>query len=59
MEKIRLFLAGIGGYGCVYLEEWEKMNDPSVTIEGICEVMPGIEERFPIIKEKSMYWLGK
>lgn len=54
MEKIRLFLAGIGGYGCVYLEEWEKMNDPSVTIEGICEVMPGIEERFPIIKEKSI-----
>ena len=54
METVRLLLAGIGGYGQKYLQEWVDMDDPSVVIEGICEVMPGIEERFPVIKERNI-----
>lgn len=54
MEQVRVLLAGIGGYGRIYLNGWEQMNDPSVTIEGVCEIKPGMEEIFPVIKEKNI-----
>ena len=54
MEKVRLLLAGIGGYGSIYLEVWEKLQDPSIVVEGICEPKPGMEELFPVIKEKNI-----
>ena len=37
------------------LKELTEKNVTGVQIEGVCEVMPGIQERFPVIKEKSIF----
>ena len=36
------------------MKELTEKNVTNTKIEGICEVMPGIEERFPVIKEKNI-----
>ena len=36
------------------MKELTEKNVTNVKIEGICEVMPGIEKRFPVIKEKNI-----
>lgn len=53
-EEVSLLLVAIGGYGANYIEEIEKRPELPVKIEGICEIMEGMEERFPIIKEKRI-----
>lgn len=54
MKNIKLFLVGIGGYGSFYMNELEKMDDPSIIIEGVCEVVPGTEDCYPMIQEKKI-----
>lgn len=54
MEKVRLLIAGVGGYGSIYLDIWEKLNDPSIVVEGICEPKPGMEKLFPVIAERNI-----
>ena len=49
METVRILLIAIGGYGANYMKELTEKNVTNAKIEGICEVMPGIEKRFPII----------
>ena len=36
------------------MKELTEKNVTNAKIEGICEVMPGIEKRFPVIKEKNI-----
>ena len=49
MEIVKILLIAIGGYGANYMKELTEKNVTNAKIEGICEVMPGIEKRFPII----------
>ena len=38
-------MIGVGGYGKFYLREMEKRTqDPSVILEGVCDVMPEVEK---------------
>jgi predicted dehydrogenase len=52
----KIMLAGIGGYGKGYVKELteKEASLPSVSIAGVCEVMPDVYERFPILKEKGI-----
>lgn len=54
MKKVKILLVAIGGYGSNYIKELTEKNVPNAEIEGICEVMPGIRERFPVISEKNI-----
>jgi len=54
MKTVKILLIGIGGYGANYIKEITEKNVTCVQIEGICEVMPDAEERFPVIKEKKI-----
>ena len=54
METVKILLIAIGGYGANYMKELTEKNVTNAKIEGICEVMPGIEKRFPIINEKNI-----
>lgn len=54
METVKILLIAIGGYGANYMKELTEKNVTNAKIEGICEVMPGIEKRFPVIKEKNI-----
>ena len=54
MEIVKILLIAIGGYGANYMKELTEKNVTNAKIEGICEVMPGIEKRFPIINEKNI-----
>ncbi len=51
---VKILLVGIGGYGANYMEELTREEIPGVRIEGICEVMPGAAERFPVIGQKKI-----
>lgn len=50
MEKVKILLIGIGGYGMNYIKELTEKDVTCARIEGICEVMTDVEEKFPIIK---------
>ena len=54
MENVKVLLVAIGGYGANYMKELTEKNVTGVQIEGVCEVMPGIQERFPVIKEQPI-----
>lgn len=54
MKNVKVLLVAIGGYGAAYMTELTEKDVPGVCVEGICEVMPGIEERFPVIKERPI-----
>ena len=54
MKQVKIFLFGIGGYGSFYVNALSDWKDKDVVIEGICELMPGMEERFPIIRERQI-----
>ncbi|MBR4889012.1 MAG: Gfo/Idh/MocA family oxidoreductase [Clostridia bacterium] len=54
METMKLFIVGAGGYGHVYMNRMAENTDADLVLEGICEVAPGIENVYPIIKEKNI-----
>ncbi|MCD8222810.1 MAG: Gfo/Idh/MocA family oxidoreductase [Clostridiales bacterium] len=54
MKKVKILLVAIGGYGANYIKELTEKNVTGVSIEGVCEVMPGIRERFPVIEEQKI-----
>lgn len=54
MKEVKIFLFGIGGYGSFYVNALSDWKDKDVVVEGICELMPGMEERFPIIRERQI-----
>lgn len=54
MEKVKILLIGIGGYGTNYIKELTEKDVTCAKIEGICEVMPDAEEKFPIIKTMNI-----
>ena len=49
----RVLLVAVGGYGMNYLKEMTE-RDTGAEIAGICEVMPDIEEKFPVIRERAI-----
>lgn len=54
MKKIRALLVGIGGYGINYIRELTEKNVPFVQIEGICDVVPDLKKKFPIVEELNI-----
>ncbi len=54
MENVSILLIGIGGYGTNYIKELTEKNVTSAAIAGICEVMPDVKERFPVIEERGI-----
>ncbi len=53
VNRPRVLLIGVGGYGNVYLREMTA-HDTGADIAGICETDPRIGERFPIIAERRI-----
>ena len=53
IERPRVLLVAVGGYGVNFLNEMTQ-RDTGADITGIVEVMPAIEERCPVIKERSI-----
>lgn len=49
----RVLLVAVGGYGMNYLKEMTE-RDTGADIAGIVEVMPGIEDMFPVIRERNI-----
>ena len=49
----RVLLVAVGGYGMNYLKEMTE-KDTGADIAGIVEVMPGIEDMFPVIRERNI-----
>jgi predicted dehydrogenase len=54
MKKVRVLLIAIGGYGTNYYKELVEKNVTSVQVEGVCEVMKDVDEKFPLLKEKGI-----
>lgn len=54
MEKVKILLIGIGGYGTNYIKEMTEKNVTSAEIAGICEVMPNVMEQFPVIAARRI-----
>lgn len=54
MKQVKLLLVGIGGYGSFYMNELEKMADPSVILEGVCETVEGVENQYPMIQREGI-----
>lgn len=54
MEKVRILLIGVCGYGSDYLRE--LLDNPSLPAEiaGICEIAPNVREHFPELKEQGI-----
>lgn len=52
-ERPRVLLVAVGGYGMNYLKEMTE-RDVGADIAGIVEVMPGIEDMFPVIRERGI-----
>lgn len=52
-DRPQVLLAAVGGYGSNYLKEMTE-RDVGADVAGICEVMPDIAERFPVIREKGI-----
>lgn len=54
MKKVKILLIGIGGYGRNYIEELTENNVNAAIIAGICEVMPDVGKRYPVIEERGI-----
>lgn len=52
-DRPQVLLVAVGGYGGNYLREMTE-RDVGADIAGICEVMPDIEEKFPVIRERGI-----
>lgn len=52
-DRPQVLLVAVGGYGSNYLKEMTE-RDTGADIAGICEVMPDIEEKFPVIRERGI-----
>lgn len=52
-KRPRVLLVAVGGYGVNYLNEMTG-RDTGADIAGICEVMPHVEDAFPIIRERAI-----
>ena len=52
-DRPQVLLVAVGGYGSNYLKEMTE-RDVGADIAGICEVMPDIEARFPVIRERNI-----
>ncbi len=53
-KEVRILLIGIGGYGTNYLKELTEKQISQVKIEGVCDVMPDVYERFPVLREREI-----
>ena len=53
IDRVRILLVSIGMYGQKYLAE-ATQHDVGGDVIGIVDVAPGLEEKFPIIKEKGI-----
>lgn len=53
-KMIRILLVGIGGYGSNYIKEAAERDIPGVRIEGIVDVLEGLEETYPYIRENRI-----
>ena len=53
-EIVRILLIGIGGYGINYLEELTENNVTPAKIAGVCDVIPDIYEKFPVLEERGI-----
>ena len=53
MDRPRVLLVAVGGYGVNFLNEMTQ-RDTGADIAGIVEVMPDIEERCPVIRERGI-----
>lgn len=58
MEKVKILLIGVGGYGSNYIKELTEKNVTSAEIAGICEVMPDAETVYPVIKDRKISLYG-
>ena len=57
---VKVVLIGVGGYGKFYLREMEKRTqDPSVILEGVCDVMPDVEKQNPFLLEHGFRFTGR
>lgn len=54
LKTVRVLLLGVCGYGSNYIKELTEREIPGVRIEGICEVVPHLEEIYPVIAEKQI-----
>ncbi len=54
MKKVKILLIGIGGYGINYWKELTEKDNPSAEIEGVCEVMPNVNEKFPELERRKI-----
>ena len=52
-NRPQVLLVAVGGYGAFYLNEMTQ-KDTGADIAGICEVMPDIEAKHPVIREKKI-----
>ena len=53
MSRPRVLLVAVGGFGSTYLRDMTT-RDTGADIEGIVEVMPDIQEKFPVIAERGI-----
>lgn len=49
----KVLLVAVGGYGRVYLD-YLTQHDTGADIAGICDVMPDIQEKLPVIQEQQI-----
>lgn len=54
LNFVKVLLIGIGGYGINYLKELTGNAVRSVSIEGVCEVLPDVYQQFPVLKERNI-----
>lgn len=52
-QRPRVLLVAVGGYGMNYLKEMTE-RDTGADIAVIVEVMPGIEDMYPVIRERNI-----
>ena len=53
-QLVRILLLGVCGYGSNYIKEVSERDIPGIKIEGICEVVPNVQDIYPIIKEPNI-----
>ena len=53
INRPRVLLVGVGGYGGVYLREMIE-HDTGADVAGICDISPDIEEKLPVIRERGI-----
>lgn len=53
MSRPRVLLVAVGGFGSTYLRDMTT-RDTGADIEGIVEVVPDIQEKFPVIAQRGI-----